>query len=221
MVERQSPRSSQTAVYVGAGPNRSDVIDLLLDYNYTTVPSIHMAEMLMLIGYEDINPNFYSEKAIQGTVFSDAKDKDDVSLYNQGVLRKLPMVGINRGALFLNVMNGGSCWQNIDEHRRHTHLIEDLLTGERFEASSLHHQSMIPSDKGIVTAVAYKSNTRKCEDYSLQDDEYPDIEAVVYPDTKTVCYQPNPELANINFKLEDCAKYLFKLIEEVCFKCVD
>ena len=73
--------------------------------------------------------------------------------------------------------------------------------------TSTHHQIMRPNrDIGIVLMEAPRLTTfKECvvyEDITNLNDES-DVEAVFYPDTKSLCYQPHPEYCDFN---SDCMK---------------
>ena len=104
------------------------------------------------------------------------------------------MVGICRGAQFLNVMGGGRMYQHVEGHCRN-HLITDLETGKEVYVSSTHHQMMMPSPGAILVATAAIGGSREwMEDGILTKDvSDKDIEVVFYENIQALCVQFHPE----------------------------
>lgn len=150
-------------------------------------------DLLVLTGGEDINPKLYGEKPIPGTSYSVSRDS-----FEQGMVEFFagtPMIGICRGAQLLNVLFGGSMWQDTDGHHM-THPSFDKKHQQSFRTSSIHHQMMRPGPKAEVLLVADQSSFVESEKELLLKDENPfdDIEALVYPEEKVFCFQGHPEI---------------------------
>jgi hypothetical protein len=120
----------------------------------------------------------------------------------------VPMVGICRGGQFLNVMNGGRMFQDVNNHAiGHMHKATILESGVVVDVTSTHHQMMRPNrDKGIVLMeanpklatkkeyMAYNEGGAQPDGWAVYNaPEEDDIESVFYPDTLSLCYQPHPE----------------------------
>jgi hypothetical protein len=115
-------------------------------------------------------------------------------------------------------MSGGRMWQDVDNHAvGGTHDLVDLETGEIVPVSSTHHQMMDPStaDAYEILAVAGRS-TRKSDGWgnnivvknSKEDNS--DVEAVFFPNTGCLSYQPHPEFFDPD---HPCQKFYFDLIK--------
>lgn len=119
----------------------------------------------------------------------------------------LPKIGICRGAQFLNVKSGGAMWQDVNNHTK-DHVATDILfTNTELTVSSTHHQMMIPSPDGEILAFAKEATQFKSA--SDRDPTRVDAEVVWYEKTKSLCFQPHPELAGYS----DCRDYFFDLID--------
>ena len=131
----------------------------------------------MLTGGVDIDPAYYGETVWNETVQIDAhRDTVDI-LYARAALRsKKPILAICRGEQLLNVVLGGSLYQDLPSQRpgdiahrqktdskRPTHGV-DVVEGSKLhqimgrkslDVNTLHHQAVkTPSDKVAVTAYA-------------------------------------------------------------------
>src|SRR5688572_28160 len=73
------------------------------------------ADAVIFTGGADITPFLYGERVIQGTHVNFTRDLEEVRLF-KSLPSKLPKIGICRGGQFLNVMSGGSMFQDVDGH---------------------------------------------------------------------------------------------------------
>lgn len=175
--------------------------------------------LICFIGGPDVNPALYGEERLRMTSFQEYRDNLDLELYNK--FTHLPKIGICRGGQFLNVLSGGSMWQDVDNHTK-THDLVNLLSmpgrqfpGDRIQVSSTHHQMMIPSNKGVVLAIAVDDTERQgiAKRYVSAKKERPrpsyDTEALWYEGTQSLCFQPHPEFAWADLT----SKYFFNLIK--------
>ena len=159
------------------------------------------AELVVFTGGPDINPIFYGEKRHPSTHISFNRDLADMA-----ALRKWKgpyeqaLVGICRGAQFLNVVVGhGSLWQNVNNHRA-SHDMKIVSTGELITTSSTHHQAMIPGPEANVVAWAAESTLKEThqDTITFEIKQYRDVEAVFYPEANTLCFQGHPEINTPN-----------------------
>lgn len=174
---------------------------LLLGYGMKEESDPGQADILVFNGGADIATEIYNELPIyRGIPAQQSKrDKFEISLYDQFVGHKF-MLGICRGAQLLNCLNGGKLWQHVTDHQR-DHKMVDLTTGEVMTVTSTHHQMMRPhKDLGQVIGVANISESKECEMtaervtvFSNDIKEGTDIEAVWYPNTRSLCIQGHPE----------------------------
>lgn len=132
---------------------------------------------LLLTGGADINPSYYGEDILNETVEIDAhRDTIDVLYAEAALSRKLPVMAICRGEQLLNVVLGGSLYQDLPSqkpseiaHRQKGDLrfptqsvtvekgsmLNKIMGAETLRVNSSHHQAVkVPSDKVKVTAHA-------------------------------------------------------------------
>ena len=189
---------------------------------YNIVSSPAYADILQWTGGADIDPRLYNQKPIPTTgpinTERDAYEIDMFSKYPDKI-----KVGICRGSQFLNVMNGGSLWQDVDNHTQR-HILYSKRHPQGAVVTSTHHQMMRPAPAGKVLAWAFESTRMTDDAYTLslpnrdhspenpldsKQIEDADVEAVMYEDTATFCFQPHPE-----YGIYSCYRIFFDLFEE-------
>lgn len=198
---------------------------------HTLVPGPEDAELLCFTGGADVNPVYYKDVKHRTTRYDDNRDRYEIALYN--LYSGLPKVGICRGSQFLNVMSGGTLWQDVDGHaigitHSVTYLIEGKydynfdpddddnpnrkLKNEDWMVTSTHHQMMRPDKKtaelwGYAYEARYRdTGSQEKRRTNLKDS--PDVEIVFYEHSKSLCFQPHPE-------------YGVKSCEDLFFTCLD
>jgi len=130
-----------------------------------------------------LRPSFYGEEAIPGVYSNVKRDEYEAGVYGEALALKKAMVGICRGSQFLNVMNGGKLWQDVNNHGR-GHAVTDIKTGEIIQGmTSTHHQQMRPAEDAEIIAVAELSTTKKAEGDTVirGKPELDDMEVLWYP----------------------------------------
>lgn len=184
--------------YYIVGPRNDDIRTMFAFNGWLRVNEIEDAEAIVFQGGPDINPMLYGQRMHSSTRMSFNRDIEDIE-----ALRKWKgpyeqyLIGICRGAQFLNVMvGGGSLWQHVNGH---TDSHQILIKGKDpcvIQSSSTHHQMMRIGYGADILAVA-KESTYKTDDKveHRPDHNKPeeDIEAVYYPDRSTFCFQGHPE----------------------------
>ena len=166
--------------------------------------------LIQFTGGEDVTPTLYGEKAHPATHCNPTRDARETEIYLE-FLSRVPMAGICRGAQFLNVMNEGKMWQHVTGHAiRGVHPALDQMTGEEIMVTSTHHQMMIPSPDAILLLTAECSMFKQGFEKQEIGGGESDVEAVFYPDTNSLCYQPHPEYVDID---HDCQTTYFGYIK--------
>ena len=189
-------------------------INMFYEAGFRGALSVDDADFVCFTGGEDVYPGLYGETPHPTTRFNKQRDDYEAYIYGECLAEQKPMVGICRGAQFLNVMNGGKLWQHVNNHAiGRTHSIINFRTGEEmFNMTSTHHQMMIPADHAEILA-ACSVATRKESDtqvVELEGEHFEDVEVVWYEDTQTLCFQPHPE-----FQHGDCRDYFLDLLDEL------
>lgn len=189
-------------------------LKMFFDAGFKGAKSVDDADIVCFTGGEDVNPALYGEKPIPGTFFNPARDDKEAQIYGAAIAKKLPMIGICRGAQFLNVMEGGKMWQDVNNHAVHQgHSIIDMRTGEeKFNMTSTHHQQMIAGQSATIIATASLSTEKQGDGHSQYRDEaeQDDMEVLWYEDNKVLCFQPHPE-----FRHGDCRNYFLDLVDDL------
>ncbi len=192
------------------------VQDLFRRHGYKVVDTIEACDIFVLTGGEDINPELYGEKPIEGVYFTQKRDDIEVEGYKKAAELGKFKFGICRGGQLLNVMNGGTLWQDVDNHER-DHKIYDLKTGQTIWASSVHHQQFRLAKGGVIVAEARESTNKigqgrywqmKHGDKRAPD---PDIEVAWYPKDRALCIQGHPEYGGYR----EFTDYCFAKMEEL------
>lgn len=181
---------------------------------WEVVDDFDKADFLQFTGGADVDPMLYQQPKNPSTYSDPARDSRESHIYWSYVGQK-GMLGICRGGQFLNVMNGGEMWQNVDRHAiGGTHPALDVETNEWVEVTSTHHQMMLPAEDGHVLVTA-RLTTMKEDGYDMYHSKHTtpegsDIESVLYSDTKTLCFQPHPEYCTVD---DPCQRLYFNLIK--------
>jgi len=209
----------------------TEYTEMFLENNWETVYSIKDADLVQFTGGADVTPSFYNECAHKTTHTSPERDRKEALTFNVVDELKIPMAGICRGGQFLNVMKGGSMWQDVDGHARHNgHIMDCSLTEKQYTVTSTHHQLMRPAeglDKKLVevTGIAYET-TRREKMISLgrtgisripDSEKHPgDPEIICYYGndigSNILCFQPHPEFAGHTVLKELYFEYLSYLV---------
>jgi putative glutamine amidotransferase len=171
------------------------------------------ADFFVFTGGADIDPALYNEKPISGTAFYRRRDEAELEWYANipdGVLK----FGICRGAQLLNVLSGGSLYQDVDGHHK-PHQIYDLRTKKLIRSSSIHHQMMLVGEGGVTLATANESTWRFTQDKKFQlitdFKSWTDPEVVWYEETNSLGVQGHPEYSGSD---SEYGKYCMGLVKE-------
>lgn len=188
-------------------------VKMFFDAGMKGARSVEDADIICFTGGEDVDPDLYGEKAIPETYFNRKRDNYEAGIFGEAVGMQKPMVGICRGSQFLNVMNGGKLWQDVNHHAvRGGHSVMDMKTGEvRENMTSTHHQMMIPAEDAEILALASEATHKRGEGGLVirAKAELDDVEVVWYPGSLSLCFQPHPE-----FEHGDCRSYFLDLFDE-------
>ncbi len=196
-------------VYVEGSDN--SIYNLMILAGYTR-SLMEDADAIVFTGGADVSPMMYGHEKHPTTHNSIDRDMRCMHMFNYGQRNKLEMLGICRGAQFLNIMNGGTLAQDVEDHGR-THMAKDVRSGGVHKVTSTHHQMMLPHISGSVIAIATHNASITYYDPKkgifVQEDEFPGNEVVWYKTTKSLCFQPHPEYGE-----KSCEKYFISLVRE-------
>ena len=167
---------------------------------------IHKPEDFMLVlltGGADVSPVMYGDtcneerRRCYSNIERDIMEK---SIYRYAKRRKIPIAGICRGLQFINVMEGGKLIHHLDGHEGRYHEFECLKDNRIRTVNSIHHQMVLPTEKGIVIGW---SATKLSKQYYGDEDkivewEGPEVEASIYPEARACGVQWHPEMMDKN-----------------------
>lgn len=201
-------------VYIGEAS--SLYLEMFLEMKWESADTIEEADVVVFTGGADVNPLMYCQDKLPSTRFDAERDQQDEDLFEEALANDKPMVGICRGAQFLNVKMEGSLFQDVDGHKK-LHKAVDPYLGLSFDVTSTHHQMMIPGPGAEVLLIASESTQQTWRDEEgivVESVKGMDIEALVYREDRVLCYQPHPERVAAS---HPCQEYFFKrLMEVVC-----
>lgn len=199
-------------VYIVGGGREYE--EMFMDRGWCVVENIEKADLIQFTGGEDVHPSLYNEQSHPSTYSRKARD-DREGFIVEDYAGRIPMAGICRGGQFLNVMNGGTLFQDVDNHAiGHTHGALILDRNRVIQVTSTHHQMMIPSVDGEVLLISRLSKRREkmLGGRPINVGGGEDTEAVLYRKSKCLCFQPHPEFEDAP---TECTDYYFELIDEL------
>lgn len=181
-------------VYIAGQCFLSGTIAMLSRAGCKRSETVKDADLVVFLGGEDVHPSYYGEKEMAGCYYNIERDKREALVFDEAVKWDVPMFGICRGMQLLHALTGSKLYHDVDNHTR-SHLITDLETGERFTASSMHHQMCIEDGKQIPVALSYGiSKLYRGPGITLFDDRKRELEAAFYPEVRAFGVQGHPEV---------------------------
>lgn len=156
-------------------------------------------DFLCFTGGGDLHPRLYGQDMHPQTHPSPERDNREVEIFHQ--YPGIPKVGICRGLQLINVLHGGQMTQHVEGHENGKHEIEDVW-GRKLQTSSVHHQMVIPPPKENATVLAWSKGI-------AYHNNYPEPEAVWYPETSSLGVQGHPEWGP-----DEYTKYFMILVKE-------
>lgn len=195
-IEDYGGADSSTSLFTGWGWKPTDNLD--------------GADVIIFNGGTDIATEIYDEKPIMRGIpaLMSVRDRDECEIFEKYRGKRKLLLGICRGAQLLNCLNGGSLWQDVNNHGG-SHDMLDILTGEVLRVTSTHHQQMRPNlSDGVLIGISSESSrkfawnsTGQFHPYDiskgtipqpLEEHEY-DTEIMWYPKSNSLCIQGHPE----------------------------
>lgn len=202
-----------------AGPPNPQVMILFKNLGFQGTNDLMDAHLCVFTGGADINTELYGEEPISECGwFNEKRDEYEVQVYQNCREFDIPMVGICRGAQFLNVMNGGTLWQHVTGHRE-SHQAVDLILGHVITVTSTHHQMMRPAETAEVLMVTARdgkpaalSPVKKAHNVThTSAPQEAEPEVLWYEDTRCLCVQFHPENHDAT---KECRKYFEELLND-------
>lgn len=169
---------------------------------YEHTDKLEDARIVIFRGGEDINPFYYGEKRLPGTFYNDVRDSYEAGVFSDCEEDQI-LVGICRGAQFLNCLFGGTLWQDVDKHAGAPHIntILDKKLSSRWgnptvTLNSYHHQMVRDLAEGFDPLVATALSTRKVSERAEVQNEGWDMEVAWSKEKKTLLFQAHPEFGH-------------------------
>lgn len=204
----------------------------LKNTNIELLEKIKSLDLIIFIGGEDVNPEFYGQEVGKYTQINKKRDNLEFELLypkkiSQLSIKRIPKLGICRGAQLLTVYSGGTLIQHVEGHKNNEQIIDISIGSQKqiikqISVSSDHHQMMFPYSLNennyelIGWSTHFQSNTYlngRNEEIKLPKD-FLEPEIVYYKNTNSLCIQSHPEWC-INSEGSD---YCLSLIEKYLFK---
>lgn len=172
------------------------------EIGWTVVEDLSEADAVQLIGGADIDPSWYGRPAHPRTSYTESRDRITASLYEAALREGKAILGVCRGAQFINAVVGGGMYQDVEGHFQN-HDVYDVETQEIvMGVNSIHHQMMIPHSSARKIAYCVPSLAKLHREEVLEDgsivhrkvtDDQPEWEVLYYPQVRGLCFQSHPE----------------------------
>jgi putative glutamine amidotransferase len=121
---------------------------------------------IVIGGGANVDPARYAEQSSIVYVYDEQRDEFEWAVLGSAMERRLPLLGICRGAQLINVFRGGSLYQNLPEDipglhlKRHVlarkriqiengSLLEHVMEVHQVRVNSLHRQGVRELGKGL------------------------------------------------------------------------
>lgn len=181
-------------------------------------------DLIMFGGGADVHPDIYGHVNICSGVSSQSRRRDnfEVHAFQTALAARIPMIGICRGAQFLNVMCGGKMIQDVKNHGGE-HQIIDLDTQTLLQMTSTHHQMMYPWESEYPWKLIAKASPPRSigyykyagtNDMLLSTIEF-EPEIVYFLRQQCLCIQGHPEYYRSN---HPTAEYVRNLVKQYLLK---
>jgi putative glutamine amidotransferase len=134
-----------------------------------SLPYAKKIDGLLIPGGADLNPRYYHEEMSSNSrPVSEKRSDFEISLLKEVMRFRKPVLGICYGMQLINVVFGGTLYQDIDScvkveisHKKDYHMIviteNRLLKKGRFSVNSTHHQAIRKLGKHL-SAFAYSTD---------------------------------------------------------------
>lgn len=126
----------------------------------------HRFDGVVITGGHDVNPVLYAAAPEVEPRYDEARDALEVAIIDEALERRLPVLGICRGAQLLNVRLGGTLFQQLRTRRRRTShrwtvlplktlcirpgtLLAHLMGDGTARINSLHNQAIDRCGEGL------------------------------------------------------------------------
>ncbi|MDO5717795.1 MAG: gamma-glutamyl-gamma-aminobutyrate hydrolase family protein [Tissierellia bacterium] len=112
-------------------------------------------DALILAGGADVSPFLYGEDPLTEEEFQPDRDKSEMELYRLATEKGIPIMGICRGLQLVNVIKGGSLYQDL----------------RKFKFEKVHHNRIKVADEGPDEMYHFINIDRKSRFYKYSGSE--------------------------------------------------
>ncbi len=195
-----------TKVFIAPGDSYHAAINMFERAGFEVVKDYQEVDLICFLGGTDVDPAIYGEERGPHTQSPDRqRDEVEVALFRKFL--DVPKVGICRGGQLLNVLNGGKMIQHLGKTISgdvQVFVAANLARDDEHRIMRVdHHQGMLAAND-IGNGLLSWNERDDEDDYKM----WPDY-AIVYEDTKSLCFQPHPEWGH-----KGTEDYFFELIEK-------
>lgn len=187
-------------------------------------PLMLEADVIVFNGGADIGTEIYGELPIPGVpLHASARDKAEMEVFQKCSDPTILKLGICRGAQLLNCLNGGTLWQDVNNHGHdHSMTLQDgSLT---MPITSTHHQMMRPARGAEIIGVSRQATSKRSQletwTKTLRAENDLDMEVVYYRDTNSLCIQGHPEYVPGSLFANWSLNLMLKCFNETHVECV-
>lgn len=163
------------------------------------VPTMQEADILLLAGGADIDPEIYSHRRYIYTHTHPRRDAVELEDARYAIANGIPIVGTCRGAQLLTALAGGSLYQDVRHPSQHQVVTSD---GQLLHTNSLHHQmcnldginhELLAWTENLSQGhhVRWETSTNQFENIDIVEQE---PEVFILPEIKSLCIQSHPEM---------------------------
>jgi hypothetical protein len=168
------------------------------------------ADVHVFTGGADVHPSLYLEDIVPDAGVQCWPQRDALETAAWDKYPDKFHLGICRGSQLLNVLNGGSLWQHVNNHGvMDGHMMVEVDSGRMIQTSSVHHQMMRPGKDAKVICTASEASLKIGQYNQFKGAPEIDHEVLWYPGTRSLCIQGHPEYKGF----KDFTDYSFELIE--------
>jgi gamma-glutamyl-gamma-aminobutyrate hydrolase PuuD len=194
----------------------------LVKFGYKKAKGFDDADIVWFTGGEDIEAKRYEQNPIAHSYngwINPNRDEMEFRVAYEAINAGKLLFGVCRGLQLLNIVNGGSLYQDVDMHNSGHHYSIDIETGKKLLLNSVHHQACRPPSSAVVLCSTELSSFKLADNFSwyretweeFGDSEHSaDIEALFFPETRCLGVQSHPEYSDRT----DTTDYAFYLLDK-------
>ena len=185
--------------HVGMGTGTVAPFDQVYDEEVyiTSLKDLDDLDAVVIWGGADISPTLYGEEPTKNCcagVTLSRRDEVEAAVVKEAVNRKIPVIGVCRGAQLLCAVAGGKLVQDVHYHCETHNITTD--DGRTIKTSSVHHQMMYPfnMDESKYKMIAWADRPRSANHYEGVTVAPPvEPEIIYFPEIKGLAIQGHPE----------------------------